>query len=388
MSPAPVARKAAIVGIGETAWFKHGASPDPEFKMCLDAILAAADDAGIKATEIDGFASYANDRNDSVRLQTALGIPDLTYSNMMWGGGGGGGSGALANAAAAVAAGYAKYVVVYRSLAQGQFGRFGQRANTAAPFPDSYMQPYGVLSAAQRFAFRVQRFMWEYSVTQDALAAIAMASYHHAQRNPKAVMYGRPLSRESYDNSRWIVEPFHLFDCCQENDAAAAVIVTSAERARDLRHKPAYILAASQGSDFRQGAAAHNAPDLATSNFKTVAARLYEMAGVEAKDIDVAQVYENFTGGVMMAIVEHGFCAPEEVNEFMTFENLTWPNGRLPINTSGGNLAECYAHGLELVTEAVRQIRRTSHCQVKDVDLSMVVSGPMVQPVSSSILCA
>jgi acetyl-CoA acetyltransferase len=199
-------------------------------------------------------------------------------------------------------------------------------------------------------------------------------------------MYGRPLSREDYDNSRWIVEPFHLFDCCQENDGSAAVILTSAERARDIKQKPEYLLAAAQGSDFRQGAPAHNAPDYATSNFKTLVPRLYGMAGIEPKDVDVAQVYENFTGGVLMSIVEHGFCAPEESDEFCTFENLTAPNGTLPINTSGGNLAECYMHGLELITEAVRQVRGTSTAQVPDVKISMVVSGPMVQPVSNLIL--
>lgn len=389
MSDFTIRDRVAIAGIGETTYYKRGAAPVSEFELTVEAILRAADDAGIAVTEVDGFASYSNDRNDPSRLATALGIPDLAFSNMFWGGGGGGGSGAVANAAAAIVAGYAKVVVVYRGLAQGQFGRFGQGpAVKSVTWPASYTLPYGLMSPAQSFAMRVQRFMYEHGVTQDPLAAIAMASYHHAQRNPRAVMYGRPLSREDYDNSRWIVEPFHLFDCCQENDGAAAVIVTSAERARDLRQKPAYILAAAQGSDYRQSAAAHNAPDYATANFKTVAKRLYAMAGVAPGEVDVAQVYENFTGGVLMSMVEHGFCAPGEVMEFCTFENLTVENGKLPINTSGGNLAECYMHGLELITEAVRQVRGTSTCQVKDVNVSLVASGPMVSPVSDLILRA
>jgi acetyl-CoA acetyltransferase len=379
--------KVAIVGVGETDYYKRGGAPVSEFQLTLDAILKAVNDAGLDVSQIDGFASYSNDRNDPNRLATALGVPELSFSNMFWGGGGGGGSGAVGNAAAAIVAGYSKYVVVYRGLAQGQFGRFGQGPQAAAvSYPGSYAVPYGLMSPAQSFAMRVRRFMHDNGVSQDPLAAIALASYHHAQSNPRAVMYGRPLTREDYDNSRWIVEPFHLFDCCQENDGAAAVILTSAERARDLKQKPAYMLAAAQGSDFRQGAPAHNAPDYATSNFKTLVPRLYGMAGVEPKDVDVAQVYENFTGGVLMSIVEHGFCAPEESDEFCTFENLTAPNGRLPINTSGGNLAECYMHGLELITEAVRQVRGTSTAQVPDVNISMVVSGPMVQPVSSLIL--
>lgn len=381
--------KVAVAGIGETAYYKRGGAPVSEFQLVLEAILRAADDAGLDVEQIDGFASYSNDRNDPNRLATALGLPELRFSNMFWGGGGGGGAGAVGNAAAAIVAGYADYVVVYRGLAQGQFGRFGQGSQAGAvSYPMSYTVPYGLMSPAQTFAMRVRRFMHDHGLSQEPLAAIAMASYHHAQTNPRAVMYGRPLTREDYDNSRWIVEPFHLFDCCQENDGAAAVILTSAERARDLRQKPAYLLAAAQGSAYRQGAPAHNAPDYATSNFATLAPRLYGMAGIEPADVDVAQVYENFTGGVLMSIVEHGFCAPEEAETFCTFENLTAPAGRLPINTSGGNLAECYMHGLELVTEAVRQVRGTSTCQVPEARISMVVAGPMVQPVSSLILRA
>jgi acetyl-CoA acetyltransferase len=388
MTERTIRGKTAIVGLGETRYYKRGAAPDPEFKMTLDAILLAAEDAGIDVRDIDGFASYSNDRNDPPRLATALGIKHVGFSNMFWGGGGGGGSGAVANAAAAVAAGYCDIAVAYRGLAQGQFGRFGQGARIPqAPGAMAFTAPYGLMSPAQMFAMRVRRFMHDNHVDQEALRAVALASYHHAQYNPRAVMHGRPLSEEDYDNSRWIVEPFHLFDCCQENDGAAAVIVTSAERARDMKHKPAYILAAAQGTDYRQAASAHNAPDYGTSNFKTLAPRLYAMAGVGPEEVDALQSYENFTGGVMMSIVEHGFCKPSEVNEFFSLDTFRFDGGKLPLNTSGGNLAECYMHGLELITEAVRQVRGTAPCQVKkDVNVSMVTSGPMVQPVSSLIL--
>lgn len=379
----------AIVGIGETQYYKRAQAPDPEFKMCLEAVLAAAEDAGLAVDELDGFASYSNDRNEPSRIASALGLPELRFSNMVWGGGGGGGSAAVGNAAAAVAAGYADHVVVFRALAQGQFGRFGQ----APPLPTisgqmAYTMPYGLMSPAQMFAMKVQRFMHEHGVKQEAQRAVALASYHHAQANPRAVMHGRPLTPESYDESRWIVEPFHLFDCCMENDGAAALIVTSAERAADLRQPPAYLWAAAQGSAEGQGLSVHNAPDYPTSNFKTLARRLYATAGVGPADIDVVQSYENFTGGVVMALVEHGFCEPEEVNDFFTLENFTAPSGKLPLNTSGGNLAECYMHGLELITEAVRQIRGTSTSQAKDVELSLVTSGPMVTPVSNLLLSA
>ena len=379
--------KTAIAGIGETRYYRQGQSPDPEFKLVLEAIMRAADDAGIDVREIDGFASYSNDRNDPPRLAAALGTRDLTFSNMFWGGGGGGGSGAVANAVAAVAAGYANYVVVYRGLAQGQFGRFGQGAAVPkAPGGMAFTAPYGLMSPAQTFAMRVRRFMHDHGIEQSALRAIALASYRHAQNNPRAVMHGRELTEEIYDNSRMIVEPFHLYDCCLENDGAAAVIVTSAERAPDMRQPPAYVLAAAQGSDYRQAATAHNAPDYGTSNFKTVAPRLYAMAGVGPGDVDVLQSYENFTGGVLMSMIEHGFCAPEEANAFFTLENFSAPDGVLPLNTSGGNLAECYMHGLELVTEAVRQARGTSSSQVPGANVCMVTSGPMVQPCSNLIL--
>ncbi|MDP1821445.1 MAG: hypothetical protein Q8K58_16330 [Acidimicrobiales bacterium] len=381
--------RTAIAGIGETVYYKRAQAPDPEFRMCLDAILAAAEDAGLAVDDIDGFASYSNDRNEPSHIASALGLPELRFSNMVWGGGGGGGSAAVANAAAAVAAGYANYVVVFRALAQGQFGRFGQ----APPLrgisgPMAYTMPYGLVSPAQMFAMRVQRFMHEYGGGQAAQKAVSMASYHHAQANPRAVMHGRPLTEEAYDGARWIVEPFRLYDCCMENDGAAAIIVTSAERAADLRHPPAHIWAAEQGSDLGQGLPVHNAPDYATSNFKTLAKHLYDTAGVGPHDIDVIQSYENFTGGVVMSLVEHGFCEPEEVDKVLTFENLTAPNGSLPINTSGGNLAECYMHGLELIIEAVRQVRGTSTSQVADVELSLVTSGPMVTPVSNLLLSA
>ena len=177
-----------------------------------------------------------------------------------------------------------------------------------------------------------------------------------------------------------------LFDCCQENDGAAAVILVSADRARDMKQKPAYILGAAQGSDHRFGAPVMNATNFGSSSFKTVAPRLYESAGVTKDDVDVVQSYENFTTGVMMAIVEHGFCEPEEANEFFTLENLSANGGKMPLNTSGGNLAECYMHGLGLQIEAVRQLRGQSSNQVKDAKIAMNIAGPMVTPVSCTLL--
>ncbi|HUP73422.1 MAG TPA: hypothetical protein VM282_10300 [Acidimicrobiales bacterium] len=371
----------AVVGIGESGYYKRGGSPDPEFVLALRAILAACADAGIDPRDVDGFASYAGDRNEPTRLAAALGIRQLRFANMQWGGGGGGGSGAVGNAAAAVATGMADCVVVFRALAQGQFGRFGGGSTAATVSGNGALSsPYGLMSAAQQFAMRAQRLFHEHGVAPETQRAVALASYHHAQKNPRAVMHGRSLNAEAYDESRWIVEPWRLFDCCQENDGAAALIVVSAERAADFPHRPVYLLGAAQGAGYRESASVHNPPHYASACFVDVAPRLYEMAQVTPSDVDVTQAYENFTGGVVMALIEHGLCTYESANEVLRFGNLIAPTGSVPINTSGGNLAECYVHGFELQIEAVRQLRGQSSNQVPDAHVGLVISGPMVTP--------
>jgi acetyl-CoA acetyltransferase len=380
--------RVAVIGIGETQYFKHGKSPDPEFKMALQAILAACQDAGLNPKEIDGFASYSNERSDPSRLSTALGCHQLRSTTMQWGGGGGGNCAAVANGAAAIVAGLADCVVVFRALAQGQFGRYGVSLVPEGTIRGerAFQVPYGVISPAQKYAMKVQRFMYEHQVQPEALRAIAMASYHHAQFNPRAVMHGRPLDEASYDASRWIVEPFRLFDCCMENDGAAALVLVSAERAADFSQQAVYLLGAATGSDSRTAASSHNATHYASANFQTVAPHLFGMAGLGPSDVGVVQSYENFTGGVVMALAEHGFYKPSEANEFLKLEHLIAPEGKLPLNTSGGNLAEAYVHGFELVIEAVRQVRGTSTSQAKRHDVALVTGGPLVTPVSSLLL--
>ncbi len=380
--------KTAIVGFGETTYYKYGQSPHSEFKLALQAVVKACEDAGISPHDIDGFASYGNDRSEAGRLAAALGIKELKFSNMFWGGGGGGVCGAVGNAAAAVATGMADCVVAFRSLAQGQYQRYGRSGGAPlAAGDDAFLHPYGVMSPAQRFAMKVTRYMHDHGIRQEALRAISLACYHHAQNNPNAVMRGRPLTEEKYDTSRWIIEPFfHLYDCCQENDGAAAVIVVPAERAKAFRNKPAYVMACGQGCDTRSAAPVHNMPNYPSSHFAKLAPRLYEMAKMKPSDMGVVQCYENFTGGVLMSLIEHGLLKPEEANEVLVPENLMVETGKMPLNTSGGNLAECYMHGLELVIEAVRQIRGTAINQVKKNDAAIIVGGPMVTPVSSLIL--
>ena len=308
--------RVAVVGVGETPYYKRGQSPDPEFSLVLKAILAACEDAGISHRAIDGFCSYSNDRNEPGRLANALGLPEIRFSNMQWTSGGGGAAAVIGNAAAAVVAGMATCVVAYRGLAQGQFGRFGAGARTpAVSGPPAFTVPYGVMSPAQTYAMRTTRLFHDHGISPDTMKAVAMAAYHHAQNNPRAVMHGRPLTAETYEASRWITEPFRLYDLCLENDGAAAVIVMAADRAADVTDHPVYPLAIQQGGPHRSAASVHNQPDYVTSSFKTTAPHLYAQAGVGPGDVDVVQSYENFTGAVVMSLIEHGLCTYDNANE-------------------------------------------------------------------------
>jgi acetyl-CoA acetyltransferase len=386
MSELTIKGKVAVAGVGESTYYKRAQSPEPEFKLVLRAILAAAEDAGIDVRRIDGFCSYANDRNLPARLANALGSPEIRFSNMQWGSGGGGAAAAIGNAAAAIVSGYADCVVAFRGLAQGQFGRFGSGPKQATiSGQGAFTIPYGVMSPAQTYAMRTTRLMHDHDIDRSTLRAISMAAYHHAQNNPRAVMQGRPLDEKKYDEARWIVEPFRLYDICLENDGAAAVIVMSADAAREVTDSPVYPLAVQQGGGHRSGARVHNQTDYVTSSFKTVVPHLYAQAGVGPADVDVVQSYENFTGGVVMSLIEHGLCTYETANEVLTFENLVAPTGSLPLNTSGGNLAECYMHGLGLQIEAIRQIRGDSPNPVAGANVSLANAGPMVEVASTAI---
>jgi acetyl-CoA acetyltransferase len=273
---------------------------------------------------------------------------------------------------------------VFRALAQGQFHRYGQAGKSrTARGRTSFTGPYGMLSAAQICAMQTMRYMHDHHVSQEALAEVVLACYAHAQCNPRAIRYGSPLTREDYHASRWVAEPFHLYDCCPENDGAAAIVVASPERARDCAKAPVSIVAAAQGLETRDGVPAFNEPGFPTAHHRYVGEQLWQRAGVTPADVPVAQFYENFSGPVLMAIADMGFCAPEELDAFVADGNIQWPDGRLPINTAGGNLGEAYIHGFGNVVEAVRQIRGESTCQVDGAELSLSVSGPGFAPGSA-----
>lgn len=363
----------AIVGIGQTPYYKRGTSPDPELKLALRAIVAAATDAGIDPSEIDGFISYASERNDAQKLMPALGTKEVRFAALTWIHGGGI-PGALSIAASAIVAGQAETVVVYRAMAEASH----QRLRVAVAQNDTAAQYLvnGLESPAQILALRTQRLIEAHGVPRSTMKAMAQAAYHHARNNPHA--YGRNtlLDDETYDNARLISEPYNLFDCSRENDAAVAVIVTSAERAKDLAKPPAYILAAPMGTALGGGALEENIHPFSCAGQLSVARRMWEQSGYGPKDVDVAQIYQNMTGMGVGSLIDHGFCTFENAGDFITFENLIAPSGKLPVNTSGGDLAEGFVHGMGLVTEAVRQLRGDSFNQVPDAKLSLMTGGP------------
>ena len=381
---------AAVVGVAEQH-YKRGEAPHSEKRMTLEVILRACADAGINPREIDGFVSYAGGANDGAIIGGALLIDELRWSNMMWGGGGGSVAAAITNAATAIATGQADCVVVYRAMSQADTGRLGY----AKYHYGSHFLAHGIGSPAQICAMRTQRMLEHGGVPRTAMRSLVLASYQHAQNNPTAQGYGRPLDEEAYENSRLIAEPFHLFDCSRESDGAVALVLVSAERARTLRPDPAYLLAGAQGApggyseliDNDLGEQYMSAGFGPANNGKPgVAERLWSSTGLGPDDVDVVQVYENFSGPAVAALIDHGLCPPgEAAGTFMTVENLTAPNGKLPVNTSGGNLADSFINGLNLAVEAVRQIRGTSTNPVDGAKTSLFIGGPMA-PLVSSVL--
>jgi acetyl-CoA acetyltransferase len=380
---------AAVAGIGSTPYYKRGESPHTALRLILEAAFAACADAGVNARDVDGFVSYANDLNDGLAVGAAIGVREIRWSTMVWGGGGGGVAAAVNVAAAAVAAGQAEHVLVYRGVTQADDGRQSYGKGHFPPL----LAGHGVLVPAQICALRTQRMLEVDGVPASALEALAQASYRHAQRNPDAVSYGRPLDHATYADARWISEPLRLFDCSRENDGAAAVLVTSAARAGSLRQPPAYILAGVQGAGPDWSESAENEDAYTSAGFHpAMVARLWESAGVKPGEVDVVQVYENFTGPAVASLIDLGLCPPgQEAGRFMTLSNLLAPGGALPVNTAGGNLAEGFVHGIGLVLEAVRQVRGTSPNQVHGpgrapgAAVSLLLGGPMAPLVSATL---
>ena len=342
----------AIAGIGCTEFSKD--SGVSTLTLGTRAILAALDDAGVPARDLDGLATFRV--GDSVLpaiLAQALGVKDLKYYIDQFGGGSVSHS-IVGQAALAVHAGIADYVVCYRALnARSEFRMGGTGRPLVDAVETQYQAPYGYFTPPQQYAMAARVHMERYGTTEAHLGQIAVTQRGHAVQNDRALMR-EPITLEDYFAARWVVEPFRLFDCCLETDAAVAVLVTSAERARDLKQTPVLISAATWGSG--RTLYSNEQPDITRTSAADMAPRLFEMAGMSAGDIDVAELYDCFTYSVLVQLEDYGFCEKGEGGPFVE-SGATALGGSLPVNTHGGFLSEGYVHGLNHVYEAVSQLR-------------------------------
>ncbi len=379
-----ISGKAAIVG-ASIRHYKRGASPYGERELAIRAIVEACEDAGLDPRDVDGFCSFGHDHHDGPHLGPALGTRELRWSTLAWGGGGGGLVAAVESAAVAIATGRASAVAVYRSLAERDSGRLS--AAVSSSFMNAHYRAQGFISPAQICALRAQYMIEREGVPAATMRAVVEACYHHAQQNPDATGHGRPFDADAYETARWIVEPYRLFDCSRENDGAGAILLVSAERAARLGGTPVFVAGAVQGAGEGWGENWENCPDYGSAGFKPIARRLWAETGLSPRDVDCAQIYENFSGQAVATIIDMGFCTAAEAGEFVRFPNLIAQGGTLPINTSGGNIAEGFVHGIGLLTEGVRQLRGQSTNHVPGAKTCLVTGGP-VTTLSSMMLLA
>jgi acetyl-CoA acetyltransferase len=381
--------KAAIVGIGATEFSKD--SGRSEMRLAVECVKAALQDAGITPADVDGMVCFAAETNPEIEIARNLGIGELSFFSRIHHGGGAGG-GCIQQAAMAVATGVADVVVCYRAFNERSGHRFGAGVQGRAPLANaesahfSWYAPFGLLTPAQWVAMFARRIMHEYGVTSEHFGRVAVADRKHAATNPAAFFYRQPITLEDHQTSRWIVEPLHLLDCCQESDGGQALVVTSTERARDLPQPPAIIEAAAQGAGPQQQMMTSYYRESITGlpEMALVARQLYATAGIGPADIQTAVIYDHFTPLVLPQLEAFGFCGLGEAKDFMSDGNIEL-GGRLPINTNGGQLGEAYIHGMNGIAEAVRQIRGTSVNQVPDVEHVLATAGTGV-PTSGVIL--
>ena len=377
------------MGVGATEFSKH--SGRSVLALATEASLAAIADAGLAVADIDGIVRCEEDSVLHNDLSHCLGLPELNY----WGSTASGGSapcGMVAQAVAAVCAGLARSVLVFRSLNGRSAARYGRAKGSQAPVGgdgsmNEFIAPYGLVTPGQVWALTAQRHMIDFGTTREQLGSIALVCRERANTNPAAEMFERPMSMQDYLDARPISRPLGLFDFCQETDGACAVVVTSAERARDGAQPPAMIHAVAQASaDDVQGAMFMPSVfrrGLTTQPSANVASTLYRRAGLAPRDVDVAQLYDCFTITVLIQLEDYGFCPKGEGGPFAASGALNL-GGAVPINTAGGNLSEGYIHGLNHIVEDVKQIRGTSTAQVAGAEVSLVTSG--LPPASSAMI--
>jgi acetyl-CoA acetyltransferase len=382
--------RAAIAGIGATEFSKE--SGRSELQLSCEAVLDALADAGRGTADVDGLVTFTMDNSAEIAVARELGMGDLRFfSRINYGGGAA--CGTVQQAALAVATGVADVVVCYRGFNERSGQRFGQVSQWAATqvntngLDNAFTYPYGLSTPAATVAMQARRYMHEYGATSADFGVVAVADRRHAATNPKAFFHGKPITLEDHQASRMIADPLHLLDCCQESDGAVAIVVTTPERAADLRQAPALITAAAQGSAPDQFVmTSYYREDIGIPEMGVVGRELWRQSGLGPDDIRTAVLYDHFTPYVLMQLEELGFCKPGEAKDFIA-DGAIEIGGRLPLNTHGGQLGEAYIHGMNGIAEAVRQVRGTSVNQVDGVAHVLVTAGTGV-PTSGLILSA
>ncbi len=385
--------QAAICGIGATEFSKlSGRTP---LRLSIEATLSALADAGLSPADVDGMVTYTMDNNDEIEIARSIGIPELKFFSRIHHGGGAA-CATIHQAAMAVATGVAEVVVAYRAFNERSGHRFGtgsgaQRQKTqgepgVADVRYGYYTPYGLVTPASWVAMFARRYMHEFGVTSEDFGRVAVADRKHAATNPAAFFYEQPITLEDHQSSRWIVEPLHLLDCCQESDGAVAIVVTTPERARDLAQPAVIVEAAAQGISRDQESMTSFYRDDITGlpEMGLVGDQLWAQSGLTTADIQTAVIYDHFTPFVLSQLEELGFCGRGEAKDFIA-DGAIELGGRLPINTHGGQLGEAYIHGMNGIAEGVRQVRGTSVNQVDDVEHVLVTAGTGV-PTSGLIV--
>jgi len=377
----PLRDRAAIAGIGQTEFSKR--SGRSELQLAAEAARAALDDAGIDASEVDGMVTYTLDSTNEIELVRSLGVPELTfYARVPYGGGGT--CAVVLQAAMAVATGAANVVIVYRAFNERSGRRFGEArelgpsatVGSGSAWIGWYM-PYGLTTPALWASLQFQRYMHDYGVTNADFGRYSVVCRKHAATNPDAWFYGKPITLADHQSSRWIVEPvLRLLDCCQESDGGVALVVTRRERVRDLRRGGARIVAAAQGVSFGGDIVTnYHHDDLARlPEMAVVARKLWRDSGLGPDDVQAAMLYDHFSPIVFMQLEELGFCKRGEARDFIAGGNVEI-GGKLPVNTHGGLLGEAYIHGLNHITEAVRQLRGTAVNQIAGIEHIVVTAG-------------
>ena len=352
--------KYAIIGVGETT-YTRGSNLTTR-ALGTWAVKNAMEDAGIPASEVDGMMSYSNnDSTPSPMIAGDLGIRLNFYMDVY---GGGSSSEALIGLAiGAIEAGMCNTVVVFRSMngySQVRIGGTGVRA--AAPISGDavHTSPYGWLSAGQNFSPSFMRHMYDYGTTPEQVAMVKVIHSEHASKNPKAY-YKQRLTVEDVVNSRMIVKPLHLLDCCVETDNATAIIVTRAERAYDYRNTPARILGvAGRVCKPRIDMHFQHGPISTVAGYY-IKDIIWPNAGVGPEDIDLTGAYDAFTFTTMLQLEDYGFCKKGEGGDYVS-SGIMRLGGERPNNTSGGHLCEGYTHGMNMIIENVRQLRGEVDC--------------------------